>query len=109
MTVCPYIAQHGTDTFRSQQQSTSTSRTGDPAFRGGLRDGSLVKFKVGEGGLVFDETGVPTSADLVYEGVASQKRQSADALTKIVFQYNARREPITIGEILGAVQRQSSS
>jgi hypothetical protein len=41
--------------------------------------------------------------------VASQKRQSADALTKIVFQYNARREPITIGEILGAVQRQSSS
>ena len=48
--------------------------------------------------------GLPVAADLLYEGIANQRRGSgADSMTKILFQYYARREPITIGEIAAAV------
>ena len=48
--------------------------------------------------------GLPVAADLAYEGIANQRRGSgADSMTKILFQYYARREPITIEEIAAAV------
>lgn len=82
---------------------------GKAQVEGGIRDNSLLRFKVGEGGIIFDETsGTPTTADLIYEGLANQKRRhGADVLTKIVFQYNARREPLTIKEIVTTVEEQS--
>ena len=48
--------------------------------------------------------GLPVAADLAYEGIANQRRGSgADSMTKVLFQYYARREPITIEEIAAAV------
>ncbi|EEH56954.1 mRNA_cap_enzyme [Micromonas pusilla CCMP1545] len=62
--------------------------------------GLLLRFAIGEGGIVVDESGAIARVDLVYEGLANQRRASgADATTKILFQYYARREPITIDEI----------
>jgi snurportin-1 len=70
---------------------------------GGLRDGLLLRFAVGDTGLTIQD-GLPIAADLLYEGIANQRRGSgADSVTKILFQYYARREPITIEEIGAAV------
>ena len=75
---------------------------------GGLRDGALVKFALGDGGLAFSEDGGVLGADLVYEGLANQKRgHGADAMTKILFQYNARRNPITVEELCDAAEEQT--
>ena len=49
----------------------------------------------GKSGLQIQD-GLPVAADLVYEGIANQRRGGADTMTKILFQYYARREPITI-------------
>ena len=66
---------------------------------GGLKDGLLLRFAVGPGGLTLRD-GLPVAADLMYQGLANQRRGAgADSLTKILFQYYARREPITIEEI----------
>lgn len=74
---------------------------------GGLRDGVLIRFAVGDGG--FDvRDGVIVAADLMYEGLANQRRgYGADSATKILFQYYARREPITAKEICDAVTEQA--
>ena len=75
---------------------------------GGLRDGALVKFAVGDGGVAFAEDGAVLGADLVYEGLANQRRgHGADAVTKILFQYNARRNPITVEELCDAAEEQT--
>ena len=67
-----------------------------------------MRFVVGEGGLTIHE-GALQSADLHYEGVANQRRGGADSLTKIIFQYNARREPITFVEIAEAAAAASAA
>jgi snurportin-1 len=73
-----------------------------------LRDGALVKFAVGDGGVAFAEDGAVLGADLVYEGLANQRRgHGADAVTKILFQYNARRNPITVEELCDAAEEQT--
>ena len=75
---------------------------------GGLRDGALVKFAMGDGGVFFSEDGGVLGADLVYEGLANQRRgHGADAVTKILFQYNARRNPITVEELCDAAEEQT--
>lgn len=75
---------------------------------GGLRDGALVKFAMGDGGVYFSEDGGVLGADLVYEGLANQRRgHGADAVTKILFQYNARRNPITVEELCDAAEEQT--
>jgi snurportin-1 len=73
---------------------------------GGLKDGLLLRFAVGERGLQIQD-GLPVAADLVYEGIANQRRGGADTMTKILFQYYARREPITVEEIGSAVESQA--
>ena len=73
---------------------------------GGLKDGLLLRFAVGERGLQIQD-GLPVAADLVYEGIANQRRGGADTMTKILFQYYARREPITVEEIGAAVESQA--
>ena len=61
-----------------------------------MRDGLLLRFAVGDAGLTLRD-GLPVAADLVYQGIANQRRGAgADSMTKIVFQYYARREPITM-------------
>jgi snurportin-1 len=73
-----------------------------------LRDGALVKFAMGDGGVFFSEDGGVLGADLVYEGLANQRRgHGADAVTKILFQYNARRNPITVEELCDAAEEQT--
>ena len=83
--------------------------TADGGEGGGLRDGVLIRFAVGDGGLDVRD-GVITGADLMYEGLANQRRgHGADSATKILFQYYARREPITLQEIGEAVTEQASA
>ena len=75
---------------------------------GGLRAGALVKFALGDGGIVFSEDGGVLGADLVYEGLANQRRgHGADTMTKVLFQYNARRNPITVEELCAAAEEQT--
>ena len=92
-----------------QQDASGPGAGGDEQGRkgwrgaGGLRDGLLLRFSVGDKGLVIKD-GLPVAADLSYEGIANQRRGGgADSMTKILFQYYARREPITIDEIAAAV------
>lgn len=84
----------------------SLGRDGTWRGNGGLRDGLLLRFAVGKSGLQIQD-GLPVAADLVYEGIANQRRGGADTMTKILFQYYARREPITIEEIGMAVETQA--
>lgn len=43
--------------------------------------------------------GQPVAADLRFEGASNQRRGRADACSKILFQYLARRQPITIDQL----------
>jgi snurportin-1 len=43
-------------------------------------------------------------ADLRYEGSAHTRRGRADIISKILFQYLARREPLTLQTLLEASQ-----
>jgi hypothetical protein len=64
-----------------------------------LRPGRLLRFTLGDGGLTFHE-GRPAGADLRYEGPGNQRRGRADTFSKIMFQYNARRQPITLEALM---------
>lgn len=48
--------------------------------------------------------GHPVGADLQYEGGAHSRRGRADTISKILFQYLARREPLTLQTLLEASQ-----
>ena len=88
-------------------EGNGVNREGRGGWRGkgGLRDGLLLRFAVGDSGLTIKD-GLPVAADLIYEGIANQRRGGgADSLTKILFQYNARRDPLTIQEIGDAITR----
>ena len=79
------------------------------AAAAGSATGALLRFAVGDGGLAIRD-GAPVGGDLVYEGLARRRGgRGADAATKIVFQYNARRDPMTIEEILRAVEESGES
>ncbi|KAL3143993.1 hypothetical protein ABBQ32_003801 [Trebouxia sp. C0010 RCD-2024] len=66
-----------------------------------LRPGKLLRFEIGPGGIQMHD-GQPLGADLKYVGVANQRRGRADACSKVLFQYMARRQPISFAEILDA-------
>ena len=74
---------------------------------GGLRDGALVKFAVGGGGVAFAEDGAVLGADLVYEVWRTKEGARRGRVTKILFQYNARRNPITVEELCDAAEEQT--
>ncbi|KAK9837139.1 hypothetical protein WJX81_005845 [Elliptochloris bilobata] len=64
------------------------------------RPGRLLRFSVASGGLQLGPDGCPLSAHLHYEGPANQRRGKADSLSKVHFQYRARRQPATTLELL---------
>ena len=48
------------------------------------------------------EDGVPVGAALKFDGAVHQRRGRADVWSKIAFQYQARRQPLTIAQLLAA-------
>jgi snurportin-1 len=84
-----------------------------------LRAGRLLRFSIRSGGLLFNADGSPAGADLAYEGPANQRRGRADVYSKVLFQWQARRQPLLLNVLLAAAaagqqqgeaeQQQSSS
>lgn len=68
-----------------------------------LRPGRLLRFSIQGGGLSFSPTdGSPAGADLAYEGPANQRRGRADQFSKILFQWQARRQPLQLADLTAA-------
>ncbi|XP_057728459.1 uncharacterized protein LOC130944248 [Arachis stenosperma] len=67
-----------------------------------LHSGFLVRFAIGEGGLVLVD-GKLEKADLNYLGKANRARASADSFSKVMFQYSVRHSPLRIDDLLGSV------
>lgn len=44
----------------------------------------------------------PAGADLSYEGPANQRRGRADQYSKVLFQWQARRQPIRLADLVAA-------
>ena len=55
-----------------------------------------------QGGIEFHDGGTAV-ADLHYEGPGNQRRGRADTLSKIMFQYYARRQPLLLEQLLACV------
>jgi len=73
-----------------------------------LRPGRLLRFSIHDGGLMFNpKDGSPTGADLAYEGPANQRRGRADLLSKIVFQWQARKDPMTLSNLMTAANTEA--
>jgi hypothetical protein len=67
-----------------------------------LRAGRLLRFSIRSGGLLFNTDGSPAGADLAYEGPANQRRGRADIYSKVLFQWQARRQPVQLNALLAA-------
>jgi hypothetical protein len=67
-----------------------------------LRAGRLLRFSIRSGGLLFNTDGSPAGADLAYEGPANQRRGRADVFSKVLFQWQARRQPVQLNALLAA-------
>lgn len=67
-----------------------------------LRLGRLLRFSIRSGGLLFNADGSPAGADLAYEGPANQRRGRADMFSKVLFQWQARRQPLQLDALLAA-------
>ncbi|XP_014489900.1 snurportin-1 isoform X1 [Vigna radiata var. radiata] len=68
----------------------------------GLHSGCLVRFSIGEGGLILMD-GKLEKADLHYLGKANRARGSADSFSKVMFQYSIRHSPLKIDVLLESV------
>lgn len=68
-----------------------------------LRPGKLLRFEIGPGGIQMQD-GQPTGADLKFVGAANQRRGRADACSKVLFQYMARRNPISFAQLFNAAE-----
>mmetsp|Transcript_4173 Transcript_4173/g.15001 ORF Transcript_4173/g.15001 Transcript_4173/m.15001 type:complete len:128 (+) Transcript_4173:1394-1777(+) len=66
-----------------------------------LRNRMVLRFHIGEGGVDLDN-GTIKGAHLIFQGVA--RRRQADSLSKILFQYTARKEPLSIDELIAAAE-----
>eukprot|EP00878_Enallax_costatus_P019259 GHUV01020315.1.p1 GENE.GHUV01020315.1~~GHUV01020315.1.p1 ORF type:complete len:152 (+),score=36.50 GHUV01020315.1:257-712(+) len=67
-----------------------------------LRAGRLLRFSIREDGMLFNMDGSPAGADLAYEGPANQRRGRADLISKIMFQWQARRQPLQLEALIAA-------
>lgn len=67
-----------------------------------LRAGRLLRFSIREGGMLFNADGSPAGADLAYEGPANQRRGRADLISKIMFQWQARKQPLQLDALIAA-------
>ncbi|KHN23987.1 hypothetical protein glysoja_033975 [Glycine soja] len=68
----------------------------------GLHSGCLLRFSIGEGGLVLMD-GKLEKADLHYLGKANRARASADSFSKVMFQHSVRHSPLRIDGLLESV------
>eukprot|EP00898_Chlorokybus_atmophyticus_P001070 jgi/Chlat1/1964/Chrsp158S08702 len=69
-----------------------------------LRPGTLLRFEVGDKGLVLDDDGKLVAADISFVGVAAKARRDADSFTKVMFQYAARHDPLDIHQLMAQVE-----
>lgn len=67
-----------------------------------LHSGYLLRFAIGEGGLVLLD-GKLEKADLQYLGKANRARAAADSFSKVMFQYSVRHSPLRFDDLLGSV------
>ncbi|OIV97067.1 hypothetical protein TanjilG_14612 [Lupinus angustifolius] len=67
-----------------------------------LNSGCLIRFAIGEGGLVLVD-GKLEKADLNYLSQANRARASADIFSKVMFQYSVRHSPLRIDDLLGSI------
>lgn len=67
-----------------------------------LHAGRLLRFSIRDGGMLLNPDGSPAGADLAYEGPANQRRGRADLISKVLFQWQARRQPLRLGALLKA-------
>lgn len=68
-----------------------------------LQAGMLLKFAIGDQGMSI-VNGRPVAADIHYQGLANRLRAGADSVSKVLFQYAARHSPLSISDILAAIQ-----
>eukprot|EP00850_Spirogloea_muscicola_P012292 SM000079S22410 [mRNA] locus=s79:78003:79786:- [translate_table: standard] len=68
-----------------------------------LRSGTLLRFAIGEEGLSIVD-GQPVAHDIVYQGLANQRRGGAHSCTKILFQDAARHGPLAFEDLVAAAQ-----
>jgi hypothetical protein len=69
-----------------------------------LKPGDLLRFAIGDQGISIMD-GKPMVADIHFQGLASKNRAGgADSCTKILFQYAARHSPLTITDLLVAIE-----
>ncbi|XP_009613386.1 uncharacterized protein [Nicotiana tomentosiformis] len=67
-----------------------------------LQRGDLIKFAIGEGGLVFVDSKLE-KADLQYLGKSNRARAFADSYSKVLFQYAARHSPLRIEHLFASI------
>lgn len=67
-----------------------------------LRPGRLLRFSLRGQGLLFSPDGSPAGADMAYEGPTNQRRGRADLISKVLFQWQARRGPVTLQALVTA-------
>mmetsp|Transcript_37205 Transcript_37205/g.71346 ORF Transcript_37205/g.71346 Transcript_37205/m.71346 type:complete len:446 (+) Transcript_37205:164-1501(+) len=73
-----------------------------------LRPGLLIRCVIGNQGMHIVD-GRPVAAEVHWDGLANQRRGGADSFTKVLFQYAARHQPLTIQHILEVVQASGAS
>ncbi|RAL53467.1 unnamed protein product [Cuscuta campestris] len=74
----------------------------------GLHHGDLLRFSVGEGGLLLVD-GKLERADLQYLGKPNRSRAFADSYSKVLFQYAVRRSPLQIEHVFASIISASSA
>lgn len=68
--------------------------------------GKLLRFSIGPKEMQLAEGYRPVAVDLILEGSALGRRGRADPWSKILFQYQSRRAPVTLATLLEAVADQ---
>lgn len=74
----------------------------------GCHRGDLLRFSVGEGGLLLVD-GKLERADLQYLGKPNRSRAFADSYSKVLFQYAVRRSPLQIEHIFASISSSLAS
>jgi hypothetical protein len=69
-----------------------------------MKEGLLLRFRVGQKGFSLDSNGDIKGADLQWVGVANQLRH-ADQISRIVFQWQLRTSQVRVGDLFEAVRR----
>lgn len=68
-----------------------------------LYTGLLLRFKLGDQGVAFQpDSDYPVGADLHLLGLANQRRGHADSLSRIVFQWMVRHDPLLFNDLMKA-------